>query len=82
MHRYVRLEPCKWYLQGREVVFHQLINNFNTLVLEFKKIITIVSIGLISTLVVYGSIFEGQILRITPSFKEKEVYTISPQLQI
>jgi UPF0755 protein len=70
------MEPCKCIYKD-EAVF-QLINNFNILVLNLKKIITIVSIGLISTLVVYGFYFDrSNFLRITPSLRE-EVYIYIP----
>jgi UPF0755 protein len=46
--------------------------------LNFKKIITIVSIGLISTLVVYGFILIGQMFADNTKFEKKEVYIHIP----
>lgn len=46
--------------------------------MNLKKIITIVSIGLISALVVYGFILIGQIFADNTKFSEKEVYVYIP----
>jgi UPF0755 protein len=46
--------------------------------LNLKKIITILSIGLISSLVVYGFILIGQIFADNTNFEEKEVYVYIP----
>jgi UPF0755 protein len=46
--------------------------------LNLKKIITIVSIGLISALVAYGFILIGQIFAENTKFEEKEVYIYIP----
>jgi hypothetical protein len=49
--------------------------------LNLKKIITIVSIGLISTLVVYGFILIGQIFADNTKF-EKKCTSIFQQMQV
>jgi UPF0755 protein len=46
--------------------------------LNLKKIITIVSVGLISSLVVYGFILIGQIFADNTNFDQKEVYVYIP----
>jgi UPF0755 protein len=46
--------------------------------LNLKKIITILSVGLISSLVVYGFILIGQIFADNTNFEEKEVYVYIP----
>ncbi len=46
--------------------------------MNLKKIITILSVGLISSLVVYGFILIGQIFADNTKFEEKEVYVYIP----